>query len=188
MPRNSPSTPPPSSTATATPLTPPAKMPAEIAASAATTTPMPALAECAAKRDVGRTAPSRTAAIGGTRVALRAGRMLAISVIPVPSTIDTITVLPANTVPPFGRSTPNAEKSAIMPFAIPSPSSSPITEASRPITSPSSRTERMTCLREAPSVRRVANSRVRWATVIERVLKITNAPTNNAIAAKPSRP
>ena len=45
----------------------------------------------------------------------------------------------------------------------------------------------MTCLREAPSVRSVANSRVRWATVIERVLKITNAPTNSAMPPKPSR-
>src|SRR3954470_5160212 len=45
----------------------------------------------------------------------------------------------------------------------------------------------MTCLREAPSVRRVANSRARWATVIDRVLKITNDPTNRAIAANASR-
>ena len=74
-----------------------------------------------------------------------------------------------------------------MPFAIPRPSTSPITEATRPITRPSSRTERMTCLREAPSVRSVANSRVRWATVIDRVLKITNAPTNSAMPPKPSR-
>ena len=45
----------------------------------------------------------------------------------------------------------------------------------------------MTCLRDAPSVRRVANSRVRWATVIDRVLKITNDPTNSAIAPKPRK-
>ena len=48
-------------------------------------------------------------------------------------------------------------------------------------------TERRTCLREAPSVRSVANSRVRWATVIDSVLKITNAPTNSAMPPKPSR-
>ena len=63
---------------------------------------------------------------------------------------------------------------------------SPITEATRPITKPSRRTERMTCLREAPSVRSVANSRVRWATVIDRVLKITKPPTSSAMPAKPS--
>ena len=45
----------------------------------------------------------------------------------------------------------------------------------------------MTCLREAPSVRSVANSRVRWATVIDSVLKITNAPTSSAMPPKPSR-
>ena len=33
----------------------------------------------------------------------------------------------------------------------------------------------------------VANSRVRWATVIERVLKITNAPTKSEIPANASR-
>ena len=42
-------------------------------------------------------------------------------------------------------------------------------------------------MREAPRVRSVANSRVRWATVIDRVLKITNAPTNSAMPPKPSR-
>ena len=92
MPTNSPSTPPPSSNATAAALTPPAKMPSEIAASEATVTPRPALCECAAIRVVGRVAPSRTAAIGGTRVARFAGRMLASSVMPVPSSSDTMTV------------------------------------------------------------------------------------------------
>ena len=45
----------------------------------------------------------------------------------------------------------------------------------------------MTWRREAPSVRSVANSRERWATVIESVLRITNAPTNSAMPPKPSR-
>ena len=72
-------------------------------------------------------------------------------------------------------------------FASPTPANSPTTEASSPITRPSITTERMTCLREAPRVRSVANSRVRWATVIDSVLKITNAPTNRAMAPKPSR-
>ena len=52
---------------------------------------------------------------------------------------------------------------------------------------PSSTTERITWRREAPSVRSVANSRERWATVIESVLRITNAPTNSAMPPKPSR-
>ena len=36
-----------------------------------------------------------------------------------------------------------------------------------------------TCPREAPSVRSRPNSRVRWATVIEKVLKMMNAPTTS---------
>lgn len=52
---------------------------------------------------------------------------------------------------------------------------------------PSIRTERRTCRRDAPSERRVANSLIRWATVIEIVLKVTKAPTTTAIPAKASR-
>jgi hypothetical protein len=52
---------------------------------------------------------------------------------------------------------------------------------------PSKSTARITCLRDAPSVRSVANSRTRCASVIDSVLKITNEPTISAIAAKASR-
>ena len=48
-------------------------------------------------------------------------------------------------------------------------------------------TEPRICRREAPIVRNVANSRVRWATVIEKVLKMTNAPTKSAMPAKTRR-
>ena len=74
-----------------------------------------------------------------------------------------------------------------MPSEIPKPARIPSTEATSPITRPSITTDRRTCLREAPRVRSVANSRVRWATVIDRVLKITNAPTSSAIRPNPSR-
>ena len=50
------------------------------------------------QRDGGSTEPSRTAAIGGTRVARRAGRMLANSVTIVPTSSETITVRVAKTV------------------------------------------------------------------------------------------
>ena len=78
-------------------------------------------------------------------------------------------------------------KSAVSPRARPMPAAIPISEASTPIASDSTITERSTCRRLAPSVRSVASSRVRWAMVIERVLKITNAPTKSAIPPKPSR-
>ena len=63
----------------------------------------------------------------------------------------------------------------------------PMTDAMKPITSASTITEVSTCRRDAPIVRSVANSRVRWATVIESVLKMTNAPTKSAMPANESR-
>ena len=46
---------------------------------------------------------------------------------------------------------------------------------------------RRICRREAPIVRSVANSRVRWAIVIDSELAITKAPTNSAMPPKASR-
>src|SRR4051794_16465998 len=183
-PRNKARMPMPSRAATAIVLSPLANTPTEMAATEPPTTTTAAFSECAAKREGGRIDPSRTAAIGGTRVARRAGRMLATSVMSVPSASEMMMVLGANTRPASGRSEPT---SAFIALAMPTPAKSPTTEARRPITSPSSTTERITYLREPPSVRSVANSRVRWATVIDSVLKITNAPTNRAMQPKPSR-
>ena len=59
-------------------------------------------------------------------------------------------------------------------------------ERQRPIASASSSTEPSTCRRAAPTIRSSANSRVRWATVIESVLKIVNAPTKIATPPKTS--
>ncbi len=154
-------TPPTSSSATRAVLTPLANIPAVSAASDATRTTAPVLAEWASNLDAGSTEPSRTAAIGGTRVARLAGTMLASSVTPVPTISDVVIVCDAITVPPSGRSTPSAPNRATSPLAMPTPVTMPIADAPRPIIRPSSRTERMTCLREAPSVRSVANSRVR---------------------------
>ena len=77
--------------------------------------------------------------------------------------------------------------SSFRPTASPSPENSPMIDASRPITSASTITEASTCRRDAPIVRSVANSRVRCATVIDSVLKITKAPTNRAMPANVSR-
>ena len=44
---------------------------------------------------------------------------------------------------------------------------------------PRSPTEVRICRRDAPSVRSIPNSRIRWATVIENVLKIGKAPTKS---------
>ena len=132
-------------------------------------------------------APSRTAAIGGTLVALRAGEIVASIVMPTPTRSDTTTVRVCKTVPLVGRSTPTALKNAFRPFASKKPQNSPTIAAIRPVMKPSRYTERFTCLRDAPRVRSVASSRTRCATVIDSVLKMTNDPTISEIAANASR-
>ena len=131
--------------------------------------------------------PSRTAAIGSTRVARSAGSRLASTVTTVPTTSETMIVRVAKIVLPCGSSIPKETNSASRPFAIPRPMKSPETDARTPITPPSTITEAITCRRVAPSVRSVPNSRARCAIVIERVLAITKMPTNSAIPPKASR-
>ena len=140
-----------------------------------------------AKREVGSTAPSRTAEIGGTRVARIAGRSAASSVTRIPTTSATTIVRVANTVPACGRSIPKWTKSAFSPFARPSPRKRPVIEARIPITSASSSTDISTWRRLAPSVRSVASSRVRCAIVIESVFAITKVPTKRATPPNASR-
>ncbi len=161
MPTNSAIRPPPTSSATRRAFSPPANTPAAIAATEAAISPPASATECFATPDSGNVAPSRTAAIGGTRVARRAGMTLAATVTSVPTSSDTMIVRDATTVPASGRSAPSAANRAFMPLAMPSPSRMPDDRAMRPTITPSRTTERMTCLRDAPSVRNVANSRVR---------------------------
>ena len=104
-----------------------------------------------------------------------------------PITIETITVRPATTSAVVGRPIPSALKSASMPLANNSPPRTPSTAPNRPISAASTSTEASTCLREAPSVRRSPYSRIRCETVIEKVLKMTNAPTISATAANTPR-
>ena len=51
----------------------------------------------------------------------------------------------------------------------------------------STSTERNTWRRLAPTMRSRASSRVRWPTMIEKVLKMVKPPTNRAMKAKTSR-
>ncbi len=140
-----------------------------------------------ASRPRGSVAPSRTAAMGGTRVARRAGKSPASTVITIPTSRLTTTVRIEKTRLEVGSPPPRASNNALSPFASNTPSARPTSEATTPITSASKRTETRTWRRDAPSVRSVASSRVRCATVIDIVLKITKAPTNSAIAANESR-
>ena len=140
-----------------------------------------------AKRDSGSVAPSRTAAIGGTRVARMAGRRLAMSVTRIPTRRATTIVLVSKSEPVFGSVKPTRSKSQNSTFASPSPRKRPITEAITPTMSDSTMIELSTCLRDAPIVRSVANSRVRCAIVIESEFAMTNAPTKSATPPNTSR-
>ena len=97
-----------------------------------------------ANRPGGSVAPSRTAAIGGTRVARSAGKMLAIRVTTIPSASETTIVRVSRSNPLFGSVKPTASNSQKSPFASASPRKSPITEATMPIASASTTTERRT--------------------------------------------
>ena len=135
-------------------------------------------------RVVAGTAPSRRPATGGTRVARSAGKNAATTVSPVPSSSPTITVRAAITVPVLGRSMPSALNSELIRGPNPIPARTPRIAAPSPIANASITTEERIWRRFAPSVRSIANSRVRWATVIENVLKIRKAATNRATPAK----
>ena len=71
------------------------------------------------------TAPSRTAAIGSTRVARIAGRRLASSAISVPTPRLTTIVRVEKTSPLLGSSMPVASRSAVRPTAIAEPQEEP---------------------------------------------------------------
>ena len=140
-----------------------------------------------AKRDGGSVAPSRTAAIGGTRVARTAGRRLASSVTMIPTASETTIVRVSKSRPLFGSVKPTRSKSQKSSFARPSPRKRPTTDAAVPTTSASTMIEPRICRREPPSVRTVANSRARCAIVIESEFAITKLPTKSAMPAKASR-
>ena len=138
-------------------------------------------------RPCGSSAPSRRAATGGTRVARRAGAREASSVTIVPTAIGTITVRGWMVTPASGRPNPTASNSAPSSFAKPTPAAMPMPDAMSPTASASPSTLRRICRRMAPMVRSIANSLMRWATVIEKVLKMTNAPTSTAAPANARR-
>ncbi len=99
----------------------------------------------------------------------------------------TITVRMCRTSPLFGSVKPTASNSLKRPTPSPRPTAIPTAEAKLPIASASMTIERRTWRRVAPSVRRVASSRVRCAIVIDSEFAITNEPTKSAIPPNASR-
>jgi hypothetical protein len=95
--------------------------------------------------------------------------------------------LVCTTVLPAGIVSPNASINALSPRDRKMPAKMPTTDASRPTSTDSNSTLLTTCRRLAPIARSSAISRVRCCTMIEKVLKIRNAPTMRAMIANTSR-
>ena len=131
---------------------------------------------------------SRSASIGATRDARRAGETAAATVMVVPSRSETRTVLGAITSAVGGSFRPSAPTTAFSPIASTIPTSTPMTDATSPTTAASTRTEVITCRRVAPSARNNASSRLRWVTTMLKVLKMMKAPTNKATKPNTSNP
>ena len=74
-----------------------------------------------------------------------------------------------------------------MPTAPSTPSPRPTSEATRPTRAASSRTERNTWRRLAPTIRSRASSLVRWPTRMEKVLKMVKPPTNREMKANTNK-
>ena len=98
-----------------------------------------------------------------------------------PTSSETTTVRDSRTRSVVGRSMPKATNSEWRSIATRKPPAMPAIEPSRPIATASTITVVRICGREAPSVRSRPNSVTRWATVIEKVLKIRKAPTKTAM-------
>ncbi len=155
---------------------------------------VPPVADSAAPATVGLVsgrsgvAASRIAATGAIREARTAGNTDAAIVTRMPTAKDETTaaagspMLASCRLPP-----PNVANSRASSAPTPTPAPSPTTEATTPITSASSTTDTIIWRRLAPMARISASSLVRCATMMEKVLKMMNAPTNRAIPAKPSR-
>jgi hypothetical protein len=67
------------------------------------------------------------------------------------------------------------------------PAARPSADASAASTRDSASTPVTTCRLVAPTARRSATSRVRWAMTIEKVLKMMNEPTKRAMTANTSK-
>ena len=89
---------------------------------------------------------------------------------PVPTTIDEMTAEAGTMIGVSGPEKPTVCISLLRAMARSTPRPTPMAEATRPTVSASSITELSTCRRLAPRARSSASSRVRWATMIVKVL------------------
>jgi hypothetical protein len=126
-------------------------------------------------------------------VARTAGMSAENRVTPSPTINPSTTPVVASSGEVEGSPKPAASKRELMPIAIRRPAKMPITEPMPAVASASNSTLIRICRRLAPSVRSIAISRMRCATVIENMLKMMKAPTStatppNASSAGPRKP
>ncbi len=115
-------------------------------------------------------AVERIAARGGTLPARRAGSHADDTVTMTPTTIVLTTAAAVTTRPLLGMSMPRPFSSAVRPLDSPMPPTMPSTDPTSPTTTDSASIAREICLRLAPTARRSAFSRWRWAALIENTL------------------
>ena len=126
------------------------------------------------------------AATGEVRDPRSAGRRAAPTVASVPTTSDTTTVRASSTGGVDGKSMPTDDSSRRMPRARTTPTPRPTAEAASPTAADSPMTAVTSWRRVAPRHRRRASSLARWASRMEKVLKIKKMATNSATPAKTS--
>ena len=114
-------------------------------------------------------AVSPSAATGGMKVARSPGMNAEIIVEPMPMMRPVITACNVSGGRPAGRLN-EPDNACFKPYDRPQPRRMPTAEPTRPTTTASTITDPRIWRRPAPTARRSASSRVRWATTIEKVL------------------
>jgi hypothetical protein len=131
-------------------------------------------------------ATSCIAATGAIRDARSAGSTAATTVTTTPTRNALMIAAGGTPIGAICRPSTKLLKRYASPAPAPTPAARPSTAAIRPIATASVSTEPIIWRRLAPSARISASSRVRCATMIEKVFRIRNTPTNSATPAKPS--
>ena len=104
------------------------------------------------------------------RDAFRAGARPEATVAKTPTRMAAITPEGLIVKPPAGSEKPAASNRPLSRPAMPRPPNAPMTDATTPTAAVSATTDPSTWRRLAPRARSSADSRVRWATMIEKVL------------------
>ena len=131
--------------------------------------------------------PERIACTGWTRPARRAGTQALRTVTTIPMPSGTRMLAASNPRPASGKPKPAAVMAHMISSTSPTPTRMPTAEPSTATSAASTMTEPLSWGRDMPRARSRANSRVRWATIMEKVLEMMNVPTSRAMRPKAKR-